>query len=101
MSDERKEETSIPNEPISVYTVIALMVDQMAAVAWQKLGLQPDPITGGLHRDLGQAKVAIDLVSHLSSFLNDQLDDEDRRRLQTLVRDLRLNYVEKAREEGR
>lgn len=101
MNDERKEEASVPKEPISVYTVIALMVDQLASVAWQKLGLQPDPVTGGLHKDLNEAKVSIDLVGHLSSLLEHKLDDEDRRRLHSLVRDLRLNFVEKAREEGR
>ncbi|MCX7799478.1 MAG: DUF1844 domain-containing protein [Fimbriimonadales bacterium] len=101
MSEERKEEASVPKEPISVFALLAVMVDQLASVAWQKLGLHPDPITGGLHRDLDEAKVAIDLVAHLSSLLEAKLDEEDRRRVHTLVRDLRLNFVEKAREEGR
>lgn len=85
-------------EPISVFTVLTFMVDQMAAVAWQKLGLQPDMVTGKIHADLAEAKVAIDVATHLSSFIEGKLDDEDKRRIHSLVRDLRMNYVQKAKE---
>jgi hypothetical protein len=101
MAQDRTEDATMPTEPISVYALITLMVDQLAAVAWQKLGLQPDPITGKLHKDLAEAKVAIDLVAHLSSFIEPRLDDEDRRRLHALVRDLRLNFVQKSQEDSR
>ena len=98
MADVHDPPTPAPQEPRSVYVVVPFMVDQMAAVAWQKLGLQPDMITGTLHKDLVQAKVAIDIATHLASFIEPQLDDEDRRRIHDLVRDLRLNYVERAKE---
>lgn len=84
-------------EPVSVYAVIMTMVDTMAAIAWSKLGLQPDLATGQLAADLDQAKVAIDLTTHLASFIEPQLDDEDKRRIHGLVRDLRMNYVEKSK----
>lgn len=84
-------------EPLSVYAVITVMVDQMATIAWQKLGLQPDMMTGKLERDLGEAKVAIDLTAHLAAFIEPQLDEEDKRRIHGLVRDLRINYVEKSK----
>ncbi|HVL38022.1 MAG TPA: DUF1844 domain-containing protein [Fimbriimonadaceae bacterium] len=85
---------------ISVYDVIMLMVDQMAAIAWSKLGLQPDLGTGAIEQDLEEAKVAIDLVSHLASFIEPRLDEEDKRRIHTLVRDLRINYVQRTKEGG-
>lgn len=84
--------------PLNVYDALAAMMDQLAGIAWQKLGLQPDMLTGTLHADYPQAKIAIDEVAHLSAIVEPQLDDEDRRRVQSLVRDLRLNYVEKVRE---
>lgn len=84
--------------PLSVFTAITLMVDQMAALAWQKLGLQPDPLTGKLHRDLAEAKVAIDLTTHLAGYIEPKLDEDDKRRIHGLIRDLRINYVEKAKE---
>jgi hypothetical protein len=85
-------------EPIDVYDVITTMVDTMATIAWSKLGLQPDLATGKLERDIDQAKVAIDLTTHLASFIEPRLDEEDKRRIHGLVRDLRLNYVEKVKE---
>jgi hypothetical protein len=75
------------------------MVDQMSAIAWQKLGLQPDFMTGKLEKNLEEAKVAIDLTTHLASFIEPRLEDDDKREIHNLVRNLRLNYVEKAKEE--
>lgn len=95
--------TLVPmNEPIvedalDVYQMLMVMVDQMAAVSWQKLGLQPDPLTGRVGADLDQAKVAIDVTAGLAGFLEPKLDEEDRRRIHGLVRDLRLNYVDKSK----
>jgi hypothetical protein len=84
---------------VSVYDVVIAMVDQMSAIAWQKLGLQPDFMTGKLEKNLEEAKVAIDLTTHLASFIEPRLEDDDKREIHNLVRNLRLNYVEKAKEE--
>jgi hypothetical protein len=94
------EEPQVPNEPISVYDFITVMVDQMSAFAWQKLGLQPDLACGRIVTDLDEAKVAIDLTSHLASFIEPRLDEDDKRRIHGLIRDLRINYVEKVKEAG-
>lgn len=88
----------MPRGPISIYDVIVIMTDQIAAIAWQKLGLQPDPLTGKAEKDLVEAKVAIDLTTHLATFVQDRLDPEDQRRMHNLIRDLRINYVEKSKE---
>lgn len=87
-----------PAVPLSVYDVLVVMTDQLAALAWQKLGLQPDPLTGHVHKNLEEAKVAIDLTSHLASFVQPKLDEEDQRQMHNLIRDLRINYVEKSKE---
>jgi hypothetical protein len=92
------QEQKLPTEPVSVYQIITAMTDQMAALAWQKLGLQPDLFTGKIEKNLEEAKVAIDLASHLASFIEPKLEEEDRRELHNLIRNLRLNYVEKSRE---
>lgn len=84
---------STEKTPISVYDALAALIDQLASVAWAKLGLQPDPITGVMHKDLTEAKVAIDAVADLSQHLEPQLDDEDKRQIQNLLRDLRANFV--------
>lgn len=90
MSDQEKA------TPLDVYQVLAFMVDQMAEIAWQKMGLQLDPLTGKIEKDLGQAKVAVDATASLAAYIEPQLDEEDKRRIQNLVRDLRVNYVDKS-----
>jgi hypothetical protein len=87
-----------PTEPVDVREVIAFMIDQTAAFAWQKMGLQPDMATGAIHRDLAQARIAIDATAALCGVLEPNLDEDDRRQLQNLVRDLRVNFVEKSSE---
>ncbi len=83
-------------QPISVSNVIVETLDFMSALAWQKLGLQPDMATGKLAPDLDQAKLAIDAVSALSEIILPQLDsEEDKRQVQNIVRDLRVNYVQR------
>jgi hypothetical protein len=90
--------TNAPRGPVDVYDVITLIVDQMAAIAWQKLGLQPDWGTGQIEKDLSQAKVAIDITTHLSTFIEPKLEEHDRQRIHSLIRDLRLNFVQKSQE---
>lgn len=86
--------------PASVYDLIAAIAEPTIELSWQKLGLRPDLRTGRIEPDLEQAKVAIDLVAHLVDVIKPQLDDEDRRQMGNVVRDLRLNYVSRANAGG-
>lgn len=87
--------SEVAQQAPSVFDHIAVLLDQMAGVAWQKLGLQPDMVTGKIEPDLEQARIAIDVVSFLSGKLEAQLDDDDKRQIQSLVRDLKINFVQK------
>ena len=89
-------EADKPSKPISIYDIIGILIEQISAVSWQKMGLQPDPVTGTISVDLVEAKVAIDLTVYLGHELESQLDDEDRRKIQSLIRDLRINFVQKS-----
>ena len=91
--DEAKE-----SKPISVYDVIMVMVDQMSSLGWQKLGLQPDMLTGKIEPNMEEAKAAIDLTAHLASFIEPRLEEDDKREIHNLIRNLRLNYVQKSKE---
>ena len=93
MSDNEAEK---PSKPLSIYDILAILIEQLSAVSWQKLGLQPDHVTGKLEPDLIEAKVAIDVTANLIQHLESQLDDDDKRRLHNLLRDLRINYVQKS-----
>jgi hypothetical protein len=81
------------DKPLSVYDLVSFSLDQFAQVAWQKMGLRSDPMTGKEDVDLEQAKVAIDMASRLGEVLDPQLDDEDRRKIQGILSDLRINFV--------
>ena len=81
-------------KPIDVYEVLAVSVEQLAAIAWQKMGLQPDYMTGKIEKDLAQCKAAVDATAALATLVEPQLDPDDKRQMQNLVRDLRINYVE-------
>ena len=87
-------------EPMSVYMLAAMAAQQFAEVAWQKLGLQPDMFTQKIEKNLPEAKVAIDLVTHITATVESELDEEDRRQMQNLVANLRLNYVQKSAEDA-
>ena len=93
MSDQSSDQ---PSKPLSIYDILAILIEQISSVSWQKLGLQPDSITGQIGVDLVEAKVAIDVTASLVQQLESQLDEEDRRKLHSLVRDLRINYVQKS-----
>lgn len=85
-------------QPVSIYEAAAMAIEQFAAFSWQKLGLQPDFVTGQIHVNLPEAKVAIDLVSNLVNCVESELDDDDRRQMEGLLANLRINYVKKSRE---
>ena len=82
-------------QPPTIYDILGIVLDQLGGVAWQKLGLQPDMVTGKIEADLVQARVAIDVVTYISTVLEPQLDDDDKKQVQNLVRDLKINYVQK------
>ncbi len=83
-------------QPISVATVLFETVEFMTALAWQKMGLQPDMMTRRLEPDLDEAKLAIDAAAALSEIILPQLDsEEDKRQIQNIIRDLKVNYVQR------
>lgn len=85
-------------DPLDVYESAAQMLDVWASIAWAKMGLTPDIMSGTIAPDLKQAKVAINVAAFLAETLESNLDEEDRRRVQGMVRDLKINYVAKSRE---
>ena len=81
-------------QPVEVGLVLAEMVQVLAEISWQKLGLRADAMTGVTKRDLPQAKLAIDAACQLADLMTPQLDDADKRSIQKITTDLRLNFVQ-------
>ena len=85
-------------EGLDVFENMAEMLEVWSSIAWSKMGLRADIMSGKTAKDMGQAKVAIEVASFLATSLEGRLDEEDRRRVQGIVRDLKINYVQKSRE---
>ncbi len=89
-------EQQVPKEPVDVVTVVLWMVQELQAQAWIKMGLWKDPVTDQLVTDLAQAKIAIDGVAALVEVVRPHLSDEQRREMERLLTDLRLNFVQRS-----
>lgn len=91
-----EEQTSA--QPVHVVDLALWMLQEMQVHAWVKLGLWKDPITNELQTDLSQAKVAIDCVAALFGAIQPYLSEAQRRDIERLLTDLRLNFVQRSTE---
>lgn len=83
-------------EPVDVTTFVLWTIEEIQAQAWIKMGLWKDPVSGELRTDLPQAKIAIDCVAALAEVLKPHISDSQRRDLERLLTDLRLNFVQRS-----
>jgi hypothetical protein len=79
--------------PLDVYAVLRVSIAQLSGIAFQMMGLQADPITNKIRKDLEQARVAIDATASLVEKLLPHLEGQDARDAQNLLTDLRLNFI--------
>ena len=71
-----------------------MFIQTLSAVAWQKMGLVPSP-DGTEDLDLNEAKLAIDVCSAIFDAASPSFDDGVKKELQTLISNLKINFVEK------
>ncbi len=96
--EESAEAGEEPLLPLDVYSVLRGSVAQLSAVAWQMMGLQPDPFTKEVRKDTAQARVAIDATAALMEKLRPHLKGQEARNYETILTDLRLNFVKQCGE---
>ena len=70
------------------------IIGVLGGSAWQNLGLIPNPATKKVARNLDDARLAIDAAASLIEHLKPRVDETERRELDTLLANLRLNFVE-------
>ncbi len=80
---------------LNVYSLLRMSVGMYAEQAWIHLGLRPDPSSGKTETNLPLAKVAIDTVTFTVEQLQPDLDASEVRELETLLANLRINYVQR------
>lgn len=78
---------------LDVYSLLGLFLGIVAEKAWQTLGLRTKPGTDKVETDFDQARVAIDTVGFFAEKLRLRMSEDEKRRLEGLVADLKLNYV--------
>ena len=93
MGEKKGEEKAEAARPPDIVDLVESMIGVLAGEAWKWMGLVVDPATGQLRRDLDKARLAIDCVDALFKNLDPFLDEDRRRRIRTVISDLRLNFV--------
>ena len=82
------------DERIDAPAVVLTCITLLASKAWEAMGLVPDPVTKQIERHLEEAQLAIDAAAALVDLIRGKLQAAERRELETLLTNLRLNYVE-------
>ena len=70
------------------------LVLSLQVSAMQLMGKIASPITGKVERDMGQAKVSIDMLEMISVKTKNNLSAEEDRFLNNILFELRMNYVD-------
>ena len=81
---------------LDVYDTLRFTIGLLAQQAWIMMGVQLAPGALELKDDLVQAKVAIDSLEFIIAELAPQLDERDQFELNSLLSNLRINYVKRA-----
>ena len=76
--------------------LVRWIIGVLAGSAWQNLGLVPNPASKKVVRNLEDARLAIDAAASLIEHLKPRVDEKERRDLDTLLANLRLNFVEQS-----
>ena len=93
--DAKAEQEELGTRPdISASAMIQFTMASLAQMAWQNMGLLANPSSGKIEIRLADARLAIDAFAALVPVLNPRLEETMRREMQTLLSNLRLNFVE-------
>jgi hypothetical protein len=92
------EEEAQPETPadLDIYDTLRFMIGLLNQAAWMHLGLVVAPGASEARTDLVQARVAIDSLEALAGQLRPDSDPDERRELESVLANLRINYVKKA-----
>ena len=104
MSDEPKEKSEETREPetpkpldtpIRVKDIVYMTIVSLESKAWAYLDLVAHPETQKHHKDLAEAKAAIDCMDALYRTIEPSLDPDEKKDIQVRLTNLRLNFVQK------
>jgi hypothetical protein len=82
--------------PRDVYTLLKVLITTLAQQAWIFMGLQMNPFTNSVTKDIVQAKLAIDSAIVLLEKLSEHLEPAERQEYQTIIQNLQLNFFQQS-----
>ena len=98
--DEEPEESDAPPVKMDVYNLLFSSLFLLRKTVWSWLGLQKNPFTGTIDKDLTQARVAIDTMAFIAERLDGHIPAPDLRELRNDIANLRLNFVQQSQMSG-
>ncbi len=90
----QEEQFKEPDLPV----LFVWFISMLSGKTWEYLGLIMSPETKEINKDLKKAKITIDSIAFLYDQIKDCLNQEDFKRIENLLANLRMNYVEKLKE---
>lgn len=83
-------------DPVADFDVTAILrmtIGIMNEKTWINMGLLANPGTGKVQKNIPEAKRGIDLIADLIKHLEPHAEPEEKRELQVMLQNLRINFV--------
>jgi hypothetical protein len=74
--------------------LLSQLIMMLHGAAMQQMGKIKNPISDKIERDLAQAQLSIDMLDMIQEKTRGNLSSEEERFLQSLLQELKLNYVD-------
>ncbi len=87
---------AIPLGALPTADVLVWNMSLLAGKAWEGMGLVPNPITNKVEKNLDEARLAIDAFAAIFDVLRLRIEEQTRREMETVLTNLRINFVEKS-----
>ena len=84
---------SIDLTELDITVLLSLFINLLSAKAWQYMGLRIKSGTDKTEQDFEKAKLSISCIVFLVEKLEDQLSDDEKRKLRSIITDLQINFV--------
>ena len=87
---------AIPLGALPTADVLVWNMSLLAGKAWEGMGLVPNPVTNKVEKNLDEARLAIDAFAAIFDVLRLRIEEQTRREMETVLTNLRINFVEKS-----
>ena len=87
---------AIPLGALPTADVLVWNLSLLAGKAWEGMGLVPNPVTNKVEKNLDEARLAIDAFAAIFDVLRLRIEEQTRREMETVLTNLRINFVEKS-----